>query len=80
MTRILTFNYEYPPLGGGGGYLCRDVMEEFVSQGHEVTVITSAFADLVEQETVNGVEILRVPVLARKGQNSASILSMLSYY
>jgi len=80
MTRILTFNYEYPPLGGGGGYLCRDVMEEFVSQGHEVTVVTSAFSDLADQETVNGVEILRVPVLARKGQNSASIISMLSYY
>ncbi len=80
MSRILTLNYEYPPLGGGGGYLCRDVMEEFVAQGHEVTVVTSAFSDLPQSETSNGVEILRVPVLARKGQNSASIVSMLSYY
>ncbi len=80
MSRILVFNYEYPPLGGGGGYLCRDVMEEFVAQGHEVTVITSAFAELADRDTVNGVEIIRVPVFARKGQNAASIVSMLSYY
>lgn len=80
MKRILVFNYEYPPLGGGGGYLCRDVAEEFVNQGHEVAVITSAFRDLPAEETVNGVDIYRVPVLGRKGQNAASMVSMLSYY
>ena len=30
--RILAVNYEYPPLGGGGGVILRDIVEELASQ------------------------------------------------
>ena len=78
--KILVINYEYPPIGGGGGVICKDIAEEHVNMGNEVTVVTSSFGDLKKEEYVNGVRIFRIPVLFRKKQNTASILSMLSYF
>ena len=77
--KILIVNYEYPPIGGGGGVICKDIAEEISKEGHKITVITSKFTNLLKEETVSGVKIIRVPVLFRKKQNVASILSMLSY-
>lgn len=77
--RILVFNYEYPPIGGGGGVICRDISEELARQGHFVTVITSLFQNLKQKEIVNGVEVQRVKVVNRKKQDVASLPSMLSY-
>ncbi len=78
--RLLVVNYEYPPLGGGGGVLCRDMCECLVEMGHDVTVLTSNFQDLAAQETCNGVTIERVSVWFRFGKQTASIASMLSFY
>jgi glycosyltransferase involved in cell wall biosynthesis len=77
--KILVINYEYPPIGGGGGVICRDIAEEIVNLGQEVTVVTSKFAKLKDEEINGGVRIIRVPVFFRNEQNTASILSMLSY-
>ncbi len=76
---ILVFNYEYPPIGGGGGVICKDISEELVNQGHKVSVITSLYKDLEIIENINGVEVFRVKVFNRKKQNVASLASMLSY-
>ena len=76
---ILVINYEYPPIGGGGGVICRDICEEIASKGHQVTVITSQYDALLSYESINGVGIHRVPVLMRTKQNIASFPSMLSY-
>ncbi|MFQ5582953.1 MAG: glycosyltransferase family 4 protein [Calditrichia bacterium] len=76
---ILVINYEYPPIGGGGGVICRDISEELVMMGNEVTVITSQYSGLKAEEVVNGVKLIRVPVLFRKKQNVASLFSMISY-
>ena len=76
---ILVLNYEYPPIGGGGGVICKDISEELVNQGNKVTVITSLYKDLELFENVNGVEIFRVKVFNRKKQDVASLSSMLSY-
>jgi glycosyltransferase involved in cell wall biosynthesis len=79
LLKILVINYEYPPIGGGGGVICRDIAEEISSMGHKVTVITSEFEGLEKYEIKNGVEIIRVPVFFRSKQNVASLPSMLSY-
>ena len=76
--KILGFNYEYPPLGGGGGIVHSLIAEE-LARRHEVTVITSAYGDLPSTEIRNGVEIHRVPVLARSDAAVASLVSMLCY-
>jgi glycosyltransferase involved in cell wall biosynthesis len=77
--RILVINYEYPPVGGGGGVVTRDILEYMAYKGHMVTVITSHYMGLSKQENVNGVNIIRIPVLSRKKLEIASIASMLSY-
>ncbi|HET7563627.1 MAG TPA: glycosyltransferase family 4 protein, partial [Gemmatimonadaceae bacterium] len=75
---ILMCNYEYPPLGGGGGVVHELIAEE-LAQRHRVCVITSAYRDLPSHEVRNGVEIHRVPVLGRSETSVASLVSMLSY-
>jgi glycosyltransferase involved in cell wall biosynthesis len=77
--RILTLNYEYPPLGGGGGVAHAAIAEALAARGHRVAVLTSTFADLPRREVRAGVEILRVPVWGRRDISAASLRSLLSY-
>ena len=79
MLRILVINYEYPPIGGGGGVVTKNIVEHMIRLGHKVTIITSLFADLKKQETINGVNIFRVPVFSRSQTTVASIISMLTF-
>lgn len=72
-------DYEYPPVGGGGGVFNKQLAEKLVEK-HSITVLTSGFKTLKKHETVNGVEIIRVPVAFRKNLNAASIFSMLSFF
>jgi glycosyltransferase involved in cell wall biosynthesis len=76
--RILMFNYEYPPVGGGGGVVHALVAEE-LARRHRVCVVTSAYGSLPTREVRDGVEIRRVPVLGREEASVASLISMLSY-
>ena len=78
--RILVINYEYPPIGGGGGFVTRDILEHMVGLGHNVTIITTHYRGLSKQENVNGVNVIRVPVLFRTKMEVASMASMLSYF
>lgn len=41
--KILVLSYEYPPIGGGGGEICRNISENLAKIGNEVTVLTTAF-------------------------------------
>lgn len=76
---ILTFNYEYPPIGGGGGVIHALIAEE-LARRHLVSVVTSAYSGRGEQhERVNGVEVYRVPVLGRTDRNVATMRSLFSY-
>jgi glycosyltransferase involved in cell wall biosynthesis len=77
--RILVINYEYPPIGGGGGFVTRDIIEHMASKGHHVTVITSRYKDLPRKKMVNGVNIVRVPVFFRNKLEVANMPSMLFY-
>lgn len=72
------FNYEYPPVGGGGGVFHAQIAEG-LADSHQVCVVTSAFPELPRRESRDGVEIHRVPVLGRKRRNAASVASLLSY-
>lgn len=58
--KVLMLNYEYPPLGGGGAAVCRDISETLVKSGDEVSVVTMSFKGLADRENSNGVDIHRV--------------------
>jgi glycosyltransferase involved in cell wall biosynthesis len=76
--RILLCNYEYPPLGGGGGVASADIAEE-LAKTHDVTVLTSKGKSGARRDVVNGVVVVRVPVFGRNARSTASLASMLSY-
>lgn len=76
--KILFCNFEYPPLGGGGG-IGTALLAEELAQRHKVTVLTSQYMDMPYGEYKNGVKIIRVPVPFRTQLAVASPLSMVGY-
>jgi len=77
--KILMINYEFPPLGGGGGVASYHIAKE-LAKTHEVDYLTTAFKGLPKFEVVDGINIYRVPVLGRKELSTATLLSMLSFF
>lgn len=76
--KILFCNYEYPPIGGGGGVINALLAEELAKR-HEVSVLTSRAFDLPAEEVRGGVRVLRVPVLFRRQLAAANVPSLLAY-
>jgi glycosyltransferase involved in cell wall biosynthesis len=76
--RILFCNYEYPPLGGGGGVVMASLARE-LARRHEVTVLTSRAQGLAGVESDHGVRVIRVPVFFRNQLAVANFPSMLAY-
>ncbi|MFH1445141.1 MAG: glycosyltransferase family 4 protein [Nanoarchaeota archaeon] len=75
--RILIINHEFPPLGGGGGNANYYIARELVKLGHEVDVVTSAFANL-KSETIDGFRVHRIKT-KRKKETHATAIEMLSF-
>jgi glycosyltransferase involved in cell wall biosynthesis len=76
--RILYCNYEYPPLGGGGGVINKQIAEELAKR-HTVDVLTSQGMDMPSKTVENGVTVYRVPVFFRSRQAAANLPSMMAY-
>ena len=71
--KILSMNYEYPPIGGGGATVAQSLAEALVKNGHEVDVVTSGMKDLPEHEVRNGVHIHRVRCIRRERHYSTTL-------
>lgn len=76
--RILFCNYEYPPLGGGGGVVMAAIARE-LARRHEVTVLSSRACALPAESLDAGVRVVRVPVLFRTQLAVANFPSMAAY-
>jgi glycosyltransferase involved in cell wall biosynthesis len=57
--RILVLNYEFPPIGGGGGQISADFCRYLASFGDEVQVHTSRHPTLPYREVRDGYTIVR---------------------
>lgn len=76
--KILMLNYEYPPLGGGGAPVTRDLAIRLAKNGHLVDVVTMSFKRLKRYENDEGVNVYRVPSM-RYSQAVCRVHEMLSY-
>ena len=76
--KVLIINYEFPPLGGGGGISSYDLALEWEKHG-QVDVLTSNFSGLKSFEIVNAINIYRTRIFFRKSRDAATFLSMLSF-
>jgi len=74
----LICNFEYPPLGGGGGIATASLARALAAR-HRVTVLTSHVAGSAKDEQEDRVRVIRVPVLGRRRSSTASLLSMATY-
>lgn len=72
------FNHEFPPIGGGGGWVSYFLGKHFANAGHDVHLITSQFRDCKRMEEVDGIHIHRVPTL-RKNPNVCAVHEMLTF-
>ena len=77
--RILMINYEFPPLGGGGGVASYQIARALTERQHEVDVLTTRWRDLPAEETVDGLGVYRVAVPGRGDLSTASLPSMLAF-
>ncbi|MDP9008558.1 MAG: glycosyltransferase family 4 protein [Pseudomonadota bacterium] len=76
--RILLCNYEYPPLGGGGGVVMAALARE-LARRHTITVLTSRALGLPAESIEGDVRVLRVPVFFRRELAVANVASMSAY-
>lgn len=63
---ILLITYEFPPVGGGTGKAAYYTAREFVKMGHRAAVLTIRFKDQKNTETIDGIEVFRIPALRKK--------------
>jgi glycosyltransferase involved in cell wall biosynthesis len=77
-VKILVLNYEYPPVGGGGGQASADLGRALVARGHEVRVITARLPGLRRLQEIDGLTVLRV-FTGRRSRFRASFPAMAGY-
>ena len=63
---ILIISYEFPPVGTGTKKNVYNIGRELVRMGHKVGVLTIRFKGQARRETVDGIEVFRIPALRRR--------------
>ncbi len=76
--RILVLNYEFPPIGGGGGQASADLCAALAARRHELRVLTSRIPGLPAREERDGYLVRRV-FTGRRSRFRASFLAMAGY-
>ena len=64
--KILTLNYEFPPVGGGASPVSYQLCKHLAALGHHVDVVTMRYGDSPAFECVDGINIYRTPALRKR--------------
>ena len=78
MSRILLINYEYPPIGGGGGNATQQTARAFARMGHQVYVLTARQGNLPATEKDGDVTIRRIFAMRRR-PDRCSVFEMMAF-
>jgi glycosyltransferase involved in cell wall biosynthesis len=76
--RILIVNYEFPPIGGGGGKASYNLARELVRHGYRVDVLTSRIKGQRAREVLDGITVYRV-MSWRKGIHDCGFRGALTF-
>lgn len=76
--RILVISHEFPPVGGGGGHIARDLCQTMAKRGHEIKVLTADLIGGISEKKAANFEVIRVPTW-RKDPSRASLLAMITF-
>ncbi len=76
--KLLVFCHEYPPIGGGASNGLFNLAKAWHSQGHRVTVVTSAFGNESADSVIDGVRVIRISTCRRRAEKGR-IIEMLLY-
>lgn len=64
--KILVLCHEFPPVGGGGGRVARDIAIGLARRGHDIRILTGHLDGLPAEETIEGVCVERIPTRRRE--------------
>jgi glycosyltransferase involved in cell wall biosynthesis len=76
--KILEMNYEFPPVGGGGGRATEDLAIELSRLGHCVSILTARQGSLPRRESRDGFTVERIFAFRRR-QDRCSVPEMVGY-
>lgn len=79
MKRVLILDYEYPPVGGGGGVASKKMAEGYIAKGYKVDCVTTWVKGLKHKENINGVHVYREKVIGRNKLPNASLISLITF-
>jgi len=76
--KILVLIHEFPPVGGGGGRVARDIAIKLAEHGHDLKVLTAHINGLPLTEEILGVQVERTSI-SRKTAFRADLSEMALY-
>ncbi|MBN1903175.1 glycosyltransferase family 4 protein [Candidatus Sumerlaeota bacterium] len=77
--RILVINYEFPPLGGGGGEVSKYLSEGYARRGHDVKILTARWGSLSARETLQERLFIRRIFAFRKQPDNCTPIRMAAF-